>query len=183
MTARSAPLALIASIARAAPRLALATLLACAVLLAAPAPARADSARDDARLHAPLDALPQSTVSIESGGRSHAFRIWLAATPESREQGLMWIRKLAPDRGMLFLFDAPQLVSFWMKNTYISLDLLFVAPDGRVIRIAEHAKPLSLETIDSMGTVRGVLEVRAGTARRLGLKPGDRLVHPAFAAR
>jgi uncharacterized membrane protein (UPF0127 family) len=134
-------------------------------------------------LHEPLDRFAQSALTIDSGGRSHAFRIWLADTPPRREQGLMWIRSLPADRGMLFVFERPQPVSFWMKNTFVPLDLLFVAPDGRVIRIAENARPQTLDAIDSMGVVLGVLELKGGTAKRLGLKPGDRLKHPAFAAR
>jgi uncharacterized membrane protein (UPF0127 family) len=134
-------------------------------------------------LHEPLDRYPQQDVTIRSGAKQHAFRIWLADTPERREQGLMWIRTLPADRGMLFVFEQPQPVSFWMKNTYVALDLLFVAPDGRIIRIAENAQPHSLRNIDSMGVVRGVLEIRGGTSRKLGLKAGDRLVHPAFDGR
>ena len=120
---------------------------------------------------------------IESGTRRHPFRAWIADTPERREQGLMWIRSLPADRGMLFIFDRPQPVSFWMKNTYVSLDLMFVAPDGRIIRVAENAEPLSLRGIDSMGVVLGVFEVRGGTAKKLGIAAGDRLRHPAFAGR
>lgn len=134
-------------------------------------------------LHEPLERYEQAQVVIESGARRHAFRTWIANTPERREQGLMWIRSLPADRGMLFIFDRPQPVSFWMKNTYVSLDLMFVAPDGRIIRIAENAEPLSLRNIDSMGVVLGVFEVRGGTAQRLGIAPGDRLRHPAFAGR
>lgn len=121
-------------------------------------------------------------MAVQSGTRRHTFQAWIADTPERREQGLMWVRQLPANRGMLFIFDRPQPVSFWMKNTYVTLDLIFVAPDGRIIRVAENAAPQSLQNIDSMGVVRGVLEVRGGTARRLGIKPGDRLLHPAFVA-
>lgn len=150
-------------------------------LVAIPA-ARAD-APSFLPLHEPLERFTQSRLTIDSGGKSHAFRVWIADTPARREQGLMWIRSLPADRGMLFVFERPQPLSFWMKNTFVSLDLLFVAPDGRVIRIAENAKPQTLDTIDSMGVALGVLELKGGTAKRLGLKPGDRLNHPAFAAR
>ena len=92
----------------------------------------------------------------------------------------MYVKSLAPAHGMLFLFDAPQLASFWMKNTLIPLDLLFIAPDGRIIRVAANATPLSVATIDSMGVVSGVLEVAGGTSARLGIKAGDRIRYPAF---
>jgi uncharacterized membrane protein (UPF0127 family) len=134
-------------------------------------------------LHEPLERYEQADVVIESGTRQHTFRAWLANTPERREQGLMWVRSLPADRGMLFVFEQPQPVSFWMKNTYVSLDLMFVAPDGRIIRVAENAEPLSPRNIDSMGVVLGVFEVRGGTAKRLGIQAGDRLRHPAFARR
>ncbi len=95
----------------------------------------------------------------------------------------MYVKSLPAARGMLFLFDAPQVTSFWMKNTFIPLDLLFIAPNGRIIRIAENATPFSEATIDSMGLVTGVLEVAGGTSRRLGFKAGDRVRHPAFGER
>jgi uncharacterized protein len=165
--------------------LTLASLLALA-LVAPLVPAAAAQPAADAPfmpLHEPLERYPQQDVTVRSGTRQHTFRIWLADTPERREQGLMWVRSLQPDRGMLFVFEQPQPVSFWMKNTYVSLDLLFVAPDGRIIRIAENAEPLSPRKIDSMGVVRGVLEIPGGRSRQLGLKAGDRLLHPAFAGR
>lgn len=123
----------------------------------------------------PLSAWPQATLAIATKDREHAFRVWVADTPARRTQGLMHVRELAADRGMLFLFDGPQLASFWMKNTYVPLDLLFVAADGRIIRIAENATPHSLDLISSMGPVVGVVELRGGTARRLGIATGDRV--------
>lgn len=167
-------------------RIAVAVLLAAALQVAssAIAPVRADTpAANFMPLHEPLERYPQSDVKVLSGAKTHSFRVWIADTPARREQGLMWIRSLPPDRGMLFVFERPQPMSFWMKNTYVPLDLLFVAPDGRVIRVAENAKPQSLENIDSLGIALGVLELKGGTARRLGLKTGDRLQHPAFAGR
>jgi uncharacterized membrane protein (UPF0127 family) len=131
----------------------------------------------------PLEHFPSGTLSVESGGRSHPFTVWIADTEPRHNQGLMWVKSLPPTRGMLFLFDAPQVTSFWMKNTLIPLDLLFIAPNGRIIRIAENATPLSEATIDSMGLITGVLEVAGGTSRRLGFKAGDRVRHPAFAGR
>lgn len=146
--------------------------------------AKQDSAKQEsAPPREPLDRWPQSMLGIRSGDRVHRFRVWIADTFLRREQGLMWVKQLPPDRGMLFVFEQPQLASFWMKNTYIPLDLLFVAPDGRVIRIAENATPHSLDTIDSMGYVTGVLELAGGTAKRLSLRSGDTVLHPAFGRR
>jgi uncharacterized membrane protein (UPF0127 family) len=124
----------------------------------------------------PFEYLQQANVTILSGEESHEFRVWIADTPLRRSRGLMFIRELAPDRGMLFLYDFPQFAYFWMHNTYISLDLLFIAPDGRIVNIAEHTTPLSTRFIGSEAPVAAVLEVIAGTAGRLGLKAGDRVM-------
>jgi hypothetical protein len=132
--------------------------------------------------HEALDHFPKSRVMIDAGGRSYPIQVWMATTDERREQGLMYVRHLAPDHGMLFVFEYPQILNFWMKNTRIPLDLLFIAKDGRVIRIAENAEPESLATINSMGAALGVLELAGGSAARLGLRPGIRIVHPAFGA-
>jgi uncharacterized membrane protein (UPF0127 family) len=95
----------------------------------------------------------------------------------------MHVRELAPDRGMLFLFDQPQPAAFWMKDTPVSLDILFVASDGRVVNIARKTVPFSLARIESEAPVTGVLELAAGTAERLGIAPGDQIRHPAFSKR
>jgi uncharacterized protein len=142
-------------------------------LVAAPAAA-------DEPVREPLDRLPTAELNVESAGRSHPFKVWIAATEPRRNQGLMFVQALPATRGMLFLFDTPQVATFWMKNTLIPLDLLFIAPDGRIIRIAENAVPHSEATITSMGIVLGVLEVAGGTSQRLGFKAGDRVRYPAF---
>ncbi len=150
-----------------------------AILCAATAPASASAADPP---HEALEHFPVSTLRIDAGGRSYPFKVWMATTDERREQGLMYVHHLEADRGMLFVFEAPQLLNFWMKNTRIPLDLLFIAADGRVTRIAENAEPESLATISSMGASLGVLELAGGTAAHLGLRPGVRIVHPAFGA-
>ena len=104
-------------------------------------------------------------------------------TPEQHATGLMFRRELPEGQGMLFDFKAEQPVSFWMKNTYISLDMIFIRGDGRILRIAEHTEPLSERLIHSGGPVRAVLEVIAGTAKKLGIGPGDRVAHPIFGVR
>ena len=132
--------------------------------------------------HEPLSAFPRSALSIQSEGQSHKFEVWVADTPSRREQGLMYVVTLQPMTGMLFVFPQPRAVSMWMKNTRISLDMLFVSAEGRVIRIAPKTKPQSLATISSMGLVTGVIEIAGGEAQRLGIRTGDRVIHPAFGA-
>ena len=122
-------------------------------------------------------------LTIVSGGSRHAFQVEVMRDDASRAQGLMYRRSLAPDRGMLFDFGRVEPVSMWMKNTYIPLDMLFIRPDGTIARIAANTEPLSLQTIGSGEPVLGVLEVAAGTAARLGIKPGDRIEHPVFKRR
>jgi hypothetical protein len=131
----------------------------------------------------PLDRFPSGELAIDSAAGSHAFKVWVAATEPRRNQGLMYVKSLPAGRGMLFLFDAPQTATFWMKNTLIPLDLLFIAPDGRVIRIVENATPLSEATISSMGIVSGVLELAGGASHKLGLRTGDQVRYPAGPAR
>jgi uncharacterized protein len=107
----------------------------------------------------------------------------MAVNDAERAKGLMYRKELPEGRGMLFDFQREQEVSFWMQNTYISLDMLFIRGDGRILRIAENTEPLSTRIISSGGPVRAVLEVIGGTARKLGLAPGDRVAHPIFNSR
>ena len=97
--------------------------------------------------------LPQATVEVLTATGPHRFQVWIAADDASRELGLMHVRDLPADRGMLFLFERPQYVAFWMKDTFVSLDLVFIGPDGVVVNIREHATPHSLEAIESDGPV------------------------------
>jgi uncharacterized membrane protein (UPF0127 family) len=128
-----------------------------------------------------LAGFPLSRLTIATpDARLHPLTVWVAATPAHRAQGLMWIRDLPDDTGMLFLYGRPQPVSMWMKNTVIPLDMLFIRVDGRVVRVVENTEPLSLDTIASGEDVTGVLELEAGEAARLGLRPGVIVQHPAF---
>ena len=123
----------------------------------------------------------RDVVDILTGdGKRHRFRVEIVSTPADRSQGLQGRRQLDPDAGMLFDFGVALPVYMWMKNTYIALDMIFIAPDGRIINIARATTPESLAVIESSGPVMAVLEVPAGTAARLGIKPGDRVEHRIF---
>ncbi|KAA0073307.1 DUF192 domain-containing protein [Tardiphaga sp. P9-11] len=117
-------------------------------------------------------------IVAKSGVRM--FSVEIAKTDEERATGLMYRKELADGRGMLFDFTPEQQVSMWMKNTFVSLDMIFITGDGRVLRIAENTEPQSLKIISSGGPARAVLEVVAGTAKKYGIAPGDQVVHPLF---
>ncbi len=118
------------------------------------------------------------TITTASG--PHHFAVEVMRTPDELERGLMFRREMASDHGMLFDFGSPQPVTMWMKNTYLSLDMVFIASDGRIVSVKRDAEPLSEKTIPSGGNVLGVLELDAGTAKRIGLKPGDLVADPMF---
>jgi uncharacterized protein len=120
----------------------------------------------------------QSTLEIATKSGVHPFSVELATTEAEREKGLMFRKELPEGQGMLFDFHREQEVGFWMQNTYIPLDMIFIKADGRILRIAENAKPMSTDVIPSNGPVRFVLEVIAGTARKMGIVPGDRVASP-----
>ena len=132
---------------------------------------------------APGPAADLNTLEIVSKSGVHVFAVELAVTDDQRARGLMFRRELAEGHGMLFKFEPDQTIVMWMQNTYVSLDMIFIRSDGRILRVAENTEPLSTRTISSGGPARGVLEVIAGTARKLGLAPGDRVAHPWFQGR
>ena len=120
------------------------------------------------------------SLTIVTDEARHDFMVELAATPEERSRGLMFRRSMPAEQGMLFDFERVQPVSMWMRNTYLPLDMLFIAEDGEIVRIAADTEPLSERTIPSGQPVLSVLELNAGTARRLGIEAGDRVEHPLF---
>jgi uncharacterized membrane protein (UPF0127 family) len=120
------------------------------------------------------------TLEIASKSGVHVFTVELAATDAERSHGLMFRKSLPAGHGMLFDFKQDQVVGMWMRNTYVSLDMIFIRADGTIARIAQDTEPLSERVISSGVPVRAVLEVVAGTSRRLGLAPGDRVAHPMF---
>jgi len=116
---------------------------------------------------------------VTPAGRTK-LQVEVADTPATRERGLMYRKSLAPDRGMLFDFKAPQPVAFWMHDTLIPLDLVFIRADGTVLSIARNARPMDETPISSGGPIRGVLEIAGGRAAQIGVLPGDRIVHRIF---
>lgn len=119
--------------------------------------------------------LAQMALTIRSASGNRHFTVEVAQSPEEQAEGLMFRRSLAPDRAMIFPFDPAQPVSFWMKDTYIPLDLVFIGADRRIGRIAENCAPLSLDLIYSGEPVVAVLEIAGGRSAELGLKPGDQV--------
>src|SRR5271169_218818 len=131
-------------------------------------------------LVAPVRADGPETLQIVTSSGTHDFHIEIAKDDVSRAQGLMNRPFLPADRGMLFEFDREAPVSFWMKNTYIPLDMIFIAPSGVVTHIAANAEPLSERVIPSGSPCIAVLELNGGMAASIGLKVGDKLRHPFF---
>ena len=123
----------------------------------------------------------RDSLAIETAaGARHDFEVELAVAPAQMARGLMFRRQMAADAGMLFILPHERVLNMWMRNTYLPLDMIFLGKDGRIVKIAERTVPLSEATITSGAPVAGVLEVNAGTAKRLGLAVGDRVLHPAF---
>jgi uncharacterized membrane protein (UPF0127 family) len=123
----------------------------------------------------PLEIVTKNGVQV--------FSVEMATTEQEKETGLMYRKELPDGKGMLFDFSPEQQISMWMKNTYIPLDMIFIRADGRILRIAENTEPQSTRIIPSGGLAKGVLEVIAGTAKKYGIQPGDRVAHPLFNGR
>ena len=119
--------------------------------------------------------LEQVPLTIRSASGAHRFTVEVAHTPEEQANGLMHRQSLAGDRGMLFPYEPPQDVSFWMKNTLIPLDMIFIRPDGTIARIAANTVPLSLDPVPSLEPVSAVLEIAGGRSGELGIREGDRV--------
>src|SRR4029079_6339371 len=125
-------------------------------------------------------AADNSVLEIASKSGVHTFTVEIADTEAAREKRVMYCRSLPEGTSITFEFHQEQDVAFWMQNTYIPLDMIFIRGDGRILRIAENTEPMSTRQIPSGGPVRAVLEVIAGTSRKLGISPGDRVAHPIF---
>lgn len=136
-------------------------------------------ALDNAPMHLPIDPTP---LVVNTAKGDVPFAVEVADDEEERERGLMFRTDLKDNSAMLFVFDETRLVTMWMENTPSALDMLFLDKSGRIHAIRENAVPFSRDTISSGGPVKFVVEVKAGTARRLGLKIGDKVRHPAIEA-
>jgi uncharacterized membrane protein (UPF0127 family) len=123
---------------------------------------------------------PRSSLVVAAGGRDLKFEVELALDDAHRSHGLMFRKKLGPYEGMLFDFFQEMPVSFWMKNTLIPLDMLFIAADGTIKHIHANAVPMTTDAIPSEYPVRAVLEINGGSAALLGIKPGDKVKHAIF---
>ena len=131
----------------------------------------------------PAWAAELKTLEIASKTGVHVFAVEIADTDATREKGLMFRKSLPEGQGMLFDFHEEQPVGFWMQNTYIPLDMIFIRGDGSILRIAENTEPLSTRIIPSGGPVRAVLELIGGSARKFGIAPGDKVAFPIFKPR
>ena len=112
-------------------------------------------------------------LTIHSANGEHRFTVEVARTPEQQEIGMMFRRSVPANRGMIFPYDPPTPASFWMKNTLVPLDMIFIRADGRIARIAANTVPRSLQPVPSGEPVAAVLEIRGGRAAELGIRPGD----------
>lgn len=119
--------------------------------------------------------LEQVPLTIQSKGRTHRFVVEVAGTPQEQAMGLMNRQSLAPDRGMIFPYDPPQDASFWMKNTLIPLDMIFIRSDGSITNIEANTVPMSEEPVYSYEPVTAVLEIPGGRSAELGIEPGDKV--------
>ena len=128
----------------------------------------------------PLSAFPRERIAVETRAsiRRHLFEAWRADSPRTREQGFMFVedREVRPDQAMIFIYETPQYVAMWMKNTLLPLDMLFVDERGCVVTIRQNAKPGSLAQIESRVPVALVVELKAGTVAAQGMAVGDRVV-------
>ncbi|MFM7349837.1 MAG: DUF192 domain-containing protein [Erythrobacter sp.] len=134
-----------------------------------PAPAQSGAA-----VH-PVSGLRVIDLIVDRGGKRIAFKVEVADTPEAQARGLMFRQTLGDDEGMIFPSDTPEPRSFWMKNTPLSLDIIFIGPDGRILNIAANTEPYSLTPVTSQGDASAVLELRAGRAKALGIVAGDKV--------
>ncbi len=150
-------------------------LAACSAGESATASAQSPAPAPQAAAVHPVSGLKVIDLVVERGGTRIPFKVELADTPEAQARGLMFRDALGDFEGMIFPSDTPEVRSFWMKNTPLSLDIIFIGADGRIINIAANTEPYSLASVTSKGPAGAVLELRAGRAKALGIVPGDRV--------
>jgi len=155
--------------------------VALSMALAFTAPSMAQIPRQDpAKCRGQAEIRPLEPLQVVTSRGPVKFLVELADSPREREYGLMCRKSLAADRGMLFDFGRPQELAFWMRNTLIGLDIVYIRADGTVLSIVRNARPLDESPLPSNGPARAVLELAAGRAAQIGLLPGDRIVHRIF---
>ncbi len=158
-----------------------ALLSALAVALAAAGPACAQLPRQNPKACVGQPELkPLERLQVQTDRGLRTFMVEIADSPREREYGLMCRKAMAPDRGMLFLFPRAEPQAFWMRNTLIPLDIIYIGADGRVVSISRNARPLDESPLPSAGPAQYVLELAAGRAQQIGLLPGDRVLHKAL---
>jgi uncharacterized membrane protein (UPF0127 family) len=154
---------------------------ALALAFAAPAAAQQIPRMDPAHCRGQSEIKPLQPLEVITSKGAAKFMVEFADTDRTREYGLMCRKAVAPDRGMLFDFKAPMDgVAFWMRNTLIPLDIVYIRPDGTVLSIARNVPPLNENPVPAGGRIRAVLELASGRAAQLGILPGDRIVHRIF---
>ncbi len=121
----------------------------------------------------PISGLTVVPLTVTTAKGPHAFKVEVASTPGEQERGLMFRTEMGADEGMIFPMDPPRPSAFWMKNTVIPLDIIFIGPDHKVLNIAANAVPYDLSPLPSDGAAAGVLELNGGRAAEIGMKPGD----------
>jgi uncharacterized membrane protein (UPF0127 family) len=155
-------------------------LIALGAFFALAGPAAAIPQMDPAHCKGQPQLKPLEPLQVATAKGTFRFQVEIAATPTQQEYGLMCRKSVAPDRGMLFVFPHAAQQAFWMRNTLIPLDIVYIAADGRVVSIVKHAQPLDETPLPSAGPALATLELAAGRADQIGLAPGDRVTHKAF---
>ena len=149
-----------------------------AILLAACSPQahaeKAAAANEQIALH-PVSGLPVIPLTISQNGKVHHFKVEVASTPAQQERGLMFRTEMGKDEGMIFPEDPPRMASFWMKNTVIPLDIIFIGTDHRIMNVSANATPYSLQSRPSDDIASGVLELNGGRLAELGFTPGAKV--------
>lgn len=156
------------------------SLVALAAALALSTPAMALPRQDPGHCKGQAEIKPLQPLQVMTGRGTYKFSVEVAKSPLQREYGLMCRKSIAADRGMLFLFPAPDMLAFWMRNTLIPLDIIYIGSDGRVVSIVQNAQPLNEAPLPSAAPAIAVLELGAGRAAQIGLLPGDRVMHKAL---
>ncbi len=154
--------------------LGLAPILAATLAACSPNAREASAASTQSAVH-PESGLRVVPLTVTHAGKLHKFKVEVAASPAEQQKGLMFRTRMGADEGMIFPMSPPREASFWMRNTVIPLDLIFVAPDGRIANIAANAVPYSESHLTSAGPVKAVLELNGGRAAELGIAAGAKV--------